>query len=726
MKIIFRTLIALFLILFATLVYLSIFGVETIKFNYQIETKLKKLNQNIEINLKEVKLILDPINFKIKAKTLGTKIKSKQGVIDIQSIKTQVPIKSLFKKDFSISNIEISTNSVELKKTVSFIRELKTNTKLLFLENSIKKGYLIADIYFEFDDDGNIKDNFKIKGFVKDGRINFFKKFQAKDINFMFNIDKKQTKLEEIYISYDDLNLFYNHININKNGKNFLVDGEIENKNFKIKSKNLKNILKNSSVDFKEMEISSNNNFSFLIDEKFRLKDFKLQSEAIIHDLILNNNFDLINIFPKIKNEILFQNHKVKINIDKKTFSIKGSGNFFLQNKKDQIDYSIKKDANKTLLKTSIILNKNPLWINFLDFKKKEDIKTFINIDAIKYKKKNILINSISLKDKKTMIKFDSALISSNYKLIKFDEAKFDYIDNKNKKNSFSIINRDSHYLLTGETFNADYLMEKMISSDDQDIDFIDKKLKLKIDLANINLDSEFQANEFKGDISFDKNEIINANLKAHFLKNEKFTFKVNFVNDKKITTLYSDKAEPFIKRYRFIKGFKGGSLDYNSIKKNNKSFSTLKLYDFKIQEASVLTKLLTLASLQGIADLLSGEGIRFNEFEMNFENEGTLTTVKEIYSIGPAISMLMEGYVEKNKLVSLRGTLVPATTINKVIGSIPVLGKILVGSKTGEGVFGVSFKIKGHPKKLETTVNPIKTLTPRFITRTLEKLKKN
>ena len=52
-----------------------------------------------------------------------------------------------------------------------------------------------------------------------------------------------------------------------------------------------------------------------------------------------------------------------------------------------------------------------------------------------------------------------------------------------------------------------------------------------------------------------------------------------------------------------------------------------------------------------------------------------------------------MEGYVEKNKLISLRGTLVPATTINKAIGSIPVLGKILVGSKTGEGVFGVSLR---------------------------------
>ena len=40
-----------------------------------------------------------------------------------------------------------------------------------------------------------------------------------------------------------------------------------------------------------------------------------------------------------------------------------------------------------------------------------------------------------------------------------------------------------------------------------------------------------------------------------------------------------------------------------------------------------------------------------------------------------------------KDKLISLRGTLVPATTI-KAIGSIPVLG--FSRTETGEGVFGV------------------------------------
>ena len=52
------------------------------------------------------------------------------------------------------------------------------------------------------------------------------------------------------------------------------------------------------------------------------------------------------------------------------------------------------------------------------------------------------------------------------------------------------------------------------------------------------------------------------------------------------------------------------------------------------------------MASLQGIADLLTGEGIRFTDFEMKFSNKDELMTpLDEIYAIGPAISILLEGY---------------------------------------------------------------------------------
>ena len=247
------------------------------------------------------------------------------------------------------------------------------------------------------------------------------------------------------------------------------------------------------------------------------------------------------------------------------------------------------------------------------------------------------------------------------------------------------------------------------------------------MNLEEVYLNNESIIKDFNGQLTIKDNKIFFANIFGNFNKtdNLKFTLNTN-INGQKITTFFSSRAKPIVSRYKFIKGYEEGYLDFYSSKKDGISKSKLKLYDFKLQKLPGLTKLLTLASLQGIADTLSGEGIRFNEFEMNFTNTDNLMTIDEIYAIGPAISIIMQGYVEENKLISLRGTLVPATTINKAIGSIPILGKILVGDKTGEGVFGVSFKIKGSPKNLETSVNPIKTLTPRFITRTLEKIKNN
>jgi len=186
-----------------------------------------------------------------------------------------------------------------------------------------------------------------------------------------------------------------------------------------------------------------------------------------------------------------------------------------------------------------------------------------------------------------------------------------------------------------------------------------------------------------------------------------------------------SDRARPFIKNFDFIEGFEGGKLEYDAILSKNISNSNLTITDFKVSKVPALAKLLTLASLQGIADTLSGEGIRFESFEMKSNSKGNVMNIEDALAIGPAVSILLEGYVDKGKTVSLRGTLVPATKLNSIIASIPVVGDILVGTKTGDGVVGVSFKMKGPPKDIKTSVNPIKTLTPRFIVRAIEKRKK-
>ena len=130
---------------------------------------------------------------------------------------------------------------------------------------------------------------------------------------------------------------------------------------------------------------------------------------------------------------------------------------------------------------------------------------------------------------------------------------------------------------------------------------------------------------------------------------------------------------------------------------------------------------------MRGLEVLLSGQGLDFESLEIKLNENKKVRKVEEIYAVGPSITILMDGYIEKETgLTSLRGTMVPAKEINKLISKIPVLGEILIGKEVGEGVFGVSFKMKGLPGKIKTTVNPIKSLTPRFITRALEKRKKN
>ena len=188
---------------------------------------------------------------------------------------------------------------------------------------------------------------------------------------------------------------------------------------------------------------------------------------------------------------------------------------------------------------------------------------------------------------------------------------------------------------------------------------------------------------------------------------------------------MISDRARPFIKNFNFIKGFEDGKLEYESTITKEETNSNLLITDFKVSEVPALAKLLTLASLQGIADTLSGDGIRFDSFEMKSNSKGNIMNIEDALAMGPAVSILLSGYVDKGKVVSLRGTLVPATKLNSIIASIPLIGDILVGKKTGEGVVGVSFKMKGPPKDIKTTVNPVKTLTPRFIVRAVEKMKK-
>jgi len=786
--------------------YLSTIGIKTEKFNNQIQNLVKQKNNKFDISLKKIKLALDPLNFKVNAKTIDAKIIFNKKSIELEYIQTQISLNSLIKNQLVASQIEISTKPILIKNFVSFMRSINNRPELFILERFIKKGYLIADLKFNIDKFGALKNDYKFNGLLKEGEISVFKKNKIEKINFIFNIEENNFNFKDISFDTNNINFLSDRLDIKKDKKDYLLEGSLRNKKSLLNDQILQIVkLKYPQFDLINTEFESKNDFKFKINDKFKVKNLSTNSSILINssqlkrnNLIdknvieinefidlkdheikasyankklsiegkgqvkLQNKFELINYkvnnngsnldlvsnielseldiknqnlikeyLPKTKDTLNLKDHKIQINYQDNNLALEGFGQIKFEKELNQIKYFLSTKDQKYNFKTDLEINDTPIKIDFINYKKNKNLNSQLKINGNYNKKFGLDFKKISLLSKNNSLIVNDLKIDGNNKLVKVDKIVLDYFDNDNLKNKF-IINRtkNNNYELKGSFLNVEPIITSLLESkDDQQLNIFKENIKISLNVSDVYLDNNNVIKNLKGKLQIKDNTVDQADISALFDKNKNISFSINTKDDEKITTLFSSKAKPLVKKYKFIKDFEDsdeGYLDFYSSKNNGISKSKLIIDNFRVKEIPALAKILSLASLQGIADLLTGEGIRFTDFEMNFTNKGKLMTIDELYAIGPAISILIEGYIEKDNLISLRGTLVPATTINRSIASIPLIGDLLVGKKVGEGVFGVSFKVKGPPKKVETTVNPIKTLTPRFITRTLEKIKKN
>ena len=720
-----------FLIFIIAIFYLSIFGIKTSKFNNQITNNILKINKKINLTLSDVSYLLNPYNFTIKIKTKNPQIVFEGKIFRIKNIQTNVALKSLVNDQFSIDDIQIVTKEIKVNDIIALARVFQNSPQLFVLSTIVKDGFVSANINLNFDKNGKIKENYKIKGSIKKVKLNILNKFKLQNLNFNFDLKKNTYSLKGIDVKVNDIKITSPLIAIKKKKDTFFVSGQFLNdrKNFDIEEFQpiFANLLNN--IDIKKIEFSTKNNFSFDINKKLKFNNFEIESNVTLNQIIINEkHIKLKPYLPSFVEKIKLEKHEIVINYNKNKLDIKGNGNILLGDKSDNLSYQIIKDNISLSFDSKINLKNNSLIIDFLDYEKKEGLNSTILVKGNLKKNNQLRFDLINLKEKNNEISIEGLNLSKNFKIIDVKNFNIDYKNNKKILNSLNLKKNNLDFIIEGDCFDASKIINTIMDSDEKSPSiFNDLNSKINIQIKKVYIDEINYLNNLNGNINYEKNKIIDLKLESTYPNKKTINLSIKTNNNSEtITQLISNYPKPLIKRYNFIKGFEEGNLDFYSTKKGDVSNSVLIIDNFKVQEVPIFAKLLSLASLQGIADLLTGEGIRFTDFEMNFSNKKDLTTIKEMYAIGPAVSVLMEGYIETKKLVSLKGTLVPATTINRSIASIPLLGKILVGDKNGEGVFGVSFKIKGSPKDLKTTVNPVKTLTPRFITRTLEKIKKN
>ena len=726
MKKIIATLIFLVSLIIILLIFLlSTSGIETNKFNNLIVKKIYDSNNNINLKLNTIKFKIDLKEISLFLDTLNPEINYRDTIVPAEQIKVYVDFISLLKSNPKIKKINLTLKELDINQLKNLSIAIKPSNLKSLINNKIKQGKLITEFEFYLDKNNSL-DNFIARGSVSNLKAEVTNNLNLNKTNFSFFADKTDVLIKNIFGDLDNIKIIDGDLKLSLSPEisiesNFKTKLDYKKESLIILKKLVKNF--NYAKDIVNLEANLTNNLSISFDKTYKVTKYKYESNGKISKV----NFDFQK--PKVNflsgeeiSKLSLANLEIKTNLSSKKNNTIISGKYTI-NKENPLTFVLKNHINKNLMNLNLDLeySKN-INLALINYQKPKDSIANLSVNLEK-KKNNIIIKKISLIEKKNSIVIEDLKLKNN-NLLSF--KKISVKTNKSGKinNNFSI-SFGKKIIIKGSQFDASNL-PKILNEKNNRNNIKQISEDIEIDFTNIIAPLSENLKNFKLIGKIEKGKFIKISSKGDFGENNflDISMKNDKKNKKKYLEIYSDLTKPLLTEYSFFKGLTGGKLLYSSIISEKNSTAKLKIENFKVINAPGVVKLLSLADLGGLADLAEGEGLSFDLLEINFEKDKNFIKLNEILALGPSISVLIDGYQEDNGLTSIRGTLVPAKTLNKMISKIPIIGNIIIPKEIGEGLFGISFKMKGPPGKIKTTINPIRTLTPRFIQKIIDKNK--
>ena len=562
------TLILILLTIF--LGYFAYFGITTSKFNKIIKDQIKNQNNNLDIELKKVKLHLNLKNISIQIKTKNPKIiLSNSDNLELKEISSDISITSYFQNKFAIKNLSIKSKNNEIESYIDFYKLNNKNTFQIILLKQVLKGGIAkinADLYF--DDLGKIKNNYTLTGKISNAKLQI--PYNIKKLNFNFTVKDNNYKVENILFEFNKIKFNSEILNIKQKNKKFHVNGNLKSEENKINNDLILLIFNNTlkNFDFSNSKFETNSEFSFDLSKKFKIENLKFNSILNLDKLILK--YDLYKIKNYIKNYnnlIKLKKNKINIKYSEKKFLINGSGEFYIdEGSKNLLKFNISKSKKKTDFETYFNLQNIDLKFDDLSYKKIKKDNASLKIKGTQ-NNKTVIFKNINYLNNKNKLEVSNLIIKNN-KILNIDNVRFDYLTKNNFKNQLTLSKKNKNYELIGKSFDSSQLIENIANSQ-QDKNFFkifnNLNTKVKINIDEIKLDKENQVNNLNGNLEIKNSKIFDLNLNSSFTNDEKLFISIKTQKDNAvITTFYSDRAKPFVKKYKFIKGFEEGNLDFS------------------------------------------------------------------------------------------------------------------------------------------------------------------
>ena len=179
-----------------------------------------------------------------------------------------------------------------------------------------------------------------------------------------------------------------------------------------------------------------------------------------------------------------------------------------------------------------------------------------------------------------------------------------------------------------------------------------------------------------------------------------------------------------FIMRALIGEGFlSGGSLllDGQLARGNTPAQIDIQLNDVRMRDAPLVTQVLSLASLRGLSDTLSGEGVLFTNVRIPVTMLGDRFVIDGAAANGPALGLTLNGWIGRTSDdIRVSGVLVPSFGMNSMLGGVPIIGDLFVG-RDGEGIFSLTYSVRGTLERAQVAINPLSAVTPGILRRIFE-----
>ena len=716
----FFIIISIFILL---IIILSTIGIETERFNKLISEKINESNNNFNLQLQTVKFKLDLKEVRLFLKTDEPRIEYGNTLIPLNNIKVYINFLSLLKAQTQIEKTVLTSNEIGIEKFKDLSSSFKPSNFTSFINNKVESGKIKTEIEIYFNKENSFE-TFIARGSVTNFKAKIIENFSLNESSFTFFADDTDVLIKNFFGLAGPIKIFDGDIKVKLKPEISLNSNFNADFKYKKKLKNYENLFKDFEIMkyIQGLEAGLNNSFSIDFDSTYKVKKYEFKSGGNISKANLYFAPLKKNLFFKEKiDRLFFSNTQINVNINSLQKNIEIKGGYSFDGKKF-LNFNNKNILNDESIQAYIEADYDKeIGFDLINYYKPRG--NISNITLNLNKEKEVLkIKKFSIKESKNLINLEG-LLTKNGKFKSLKKLSVNTFKNGKKNNDFNLT-FGKKISIKGNQFDGANL-PKIINKKEKNNIFSKVSKDIEISLENINAPLSKNMKNFRLIGRVEKGKFIKISSKGDFGNNNylDISMRNDDKNKKKYLEIYSDIAKPLLTEFSFFNGLSGGNLFFSSVIDGTSSISKLKIENFKVINAPGLIKLLSLADLGGLVDLAAGEGISFESLDIKMEKTKNNLKLNEIMALGPSISVLMEGYQDQN-VTSLRGTLVPAKTLNTMISKIPVIGDIVIPKEVGEGLFGISFKIKGPKGSMKTSINPVRTITPRFIQKIIEKNK--